>query len=108
MDAKKNFGSLDGMKLLAAFLVVAIHTSPLESFSGNWDFFLTRVIARLAVPFFFMVTGQFVLSGQEKFPRPYIKKILVLYGISILFYVPVGIYAGHYQGLTVLACIKML
>ena len=56
-------GGLDLFRLIAAFLVVAIHTSPLESVSAEADFFLTRIVARVAVPFFFMVTGQFVASG---------------------------------------------
>ena len=60
---KKNLGSLDYFKMVAAFLVVAIHTSPLASFHGEADFVLTRIIARTAVPFFLMVTGYFTLSG---------------------------------------------
>ena len=64
MKAKQNTGGLDIFRLAAAFLVVAIHTSPLISFSAEGDFFLTRVLARTAVPFFFMVTGQFVLSDS--------------------------------------------
>lgn len=64
MKAKQNTGGLDIFRLAAAFLVVAIHTSPLSSFSAEGDFFLTRVLARTAVPFFFMVTGQFVLSDS--------------------------------------------
>lgn len=53
---------LDLFRLSAAAFVVAIHTSPLMSFHADADFFLTRVLARIAVPFFFMVTGQFVVS----------------------------------------------
>lgn len=105
MDVK--YGIFDKMRLLAAFLVVAIHTSPLESFSGEWDFFLTRVLARLAVPFFFMVTGHFVLSKRE-IPWAYVRKILFLYGASIALYVPIGIYAGHYKELTLGTALRML
>lgn len=49
-------------KVIAALLVVAIHTSPLTTYSPDGDFLLTRSLARVAVPFFFMVTGQFVLG----------------------------------------------
>ena len=66
MAAKKNFGGLDLFRIAAACLVVAIHTSPLETVSTEGDFFLTRILARVAVPFFFMVTGQFVLSDYLK------------------------------------------
>ena len=57
---------LEYFRLAAAFLVGAIHCSPLTSFSGTADFVLTRAAARVAVPFFFMVTGHFVLGDAEK------------------------------------------
>ena len=115
MKAKQNTGGLDIFRLAAAFLVVAIHTSPLISFSAEGDFFLTRVLARTAVPFFFMVTGQFVLSdslfsGREGDGALFrqVKKLALLYGLSILLYLPVGIYAGHYQALTLSSALRML
>lgn len=115
MDTGKNYGGLDIFRMVAAFLVVAIHTSPLMSFSEAADFFFTRELARLAVPFFFMVTGYFVLSdrlwGEEKDDRPvldYLKKTGILYGIAIILYLPIGIYAGHYKGLTPFRVVRML
>lgn len=115
METKKNYGGLDIFKMIAAFLVVAIHTSPLTSFNATADFFLTRELARLAVPFFFMVTGHFVLSdrlwGQERDYGPiwrYLGKTGILYGIAILLYLPIGIYAGHYEDLTPFCAVQML
>lgn len=115
MNVKKNYGGLDVFKLISAFLVVAIHTSPLLSVNAGADFFATRVLARLAVPFFFMVTGQFVLSdymsGRTKNVSSiwnYLKKILLLYGIAILLYIPLGIYAGHYREITIRSAFRML
>ncbi len=115
METKKSYGGLDIFKMIAAFLVVAIHTSPLASFDAAADFFLTRELARLAVPFFFMVTGHFVLSdrlwGQEKDFGPiwrYLGKTAVLYGIAVILYLPIGIYAGHYKDLTFSGAIKMI
>ena len=58
--------ALDRFRLLAAVLVVCIHTSPLSSASPSWDFWLTRVLARTAVPFFFMVSGYFLLKVKKK------------------------------------------
>lgn len=115
MDTKKSYGGLDIFKMIAAFLVVAIHTSPLMTFSATADFFLTRELARLAVPFFFMVTGHFVLSdrlwGQEREYGPiwrYLGKTGILYGIAVLLYLPIGIYAGHYENLTPFGVLQML
>lgn len=115
MNRRTDYGGLDAFRIIAAALVVAIHTSPLGSFSDGADFFLTRVLARVAVPFFFMVTGQFVLSdviygdraSSKRFWR-YLRKVLVLYGVSILLYLPLGIYAGHYKELTVAGALKLL
>ncbi len=117
MHTKDNYEWLDRFRLPAALLVVAIHTSPLGAFSPEGDFFLTRVLARIAVPFFFMVTGQFTVgkliaagekqSGHRIFVR-YLRKILILYLASILLYLPVGIYAGHYQDMTFVSILKMI
>lgn len=115
MRAEQNYGGLDRFRMIAAFMVVAIHTSPLLSYSADGDFLLTRILCRVAVPFFFMVTGQFVVS--DFFARPgrafdkfwrYIKKTAALYGISILIYLPLGIYAGHYEELTPGSIARML
>ncbi len=114
MRSKPNYGSLDRFRMLAALLVVAIHTSPLTSVSEGADFFLTRILARIAVPFFFMVTGQFVAAGLLKPPgkvaryHKFLKKTALLYAFSILLYLPIGVYAGHYEDMTFSAGLRML
>lgn len=123
IPTQKNSGGLDLFRPAAALLVVAIHTSPLASFSDSADFFLTRILARIAVPFFFMVTGHFILSelfadkgcqktaGQKLFParlKKYLLRLSLLYGAAILLYLPLGIYAGHYEGLTFGKALRML
>lgn len=87
----------DDFKWIAAALVVAIHTSPLESINRTADFLLTRVLARLAVPFFFMVTGYFVLYGAYKAGNIFkikraILKLFFLYLGTTLLYLPVRLY----------------
>ena len=54
---KKRPAALDGFRMFAALLVVCIHTSPLASLNADADFWLTRVLARVGVPFFFLVSG---------------------------------------------------
>lgn len=127
MKTQKNYGWLDRFRLITALLVIAIHTSPLISFSMNADFFFTRVLARVAVPFFFMVTGHFTLSalffsddtGHSCPPqlqrasawhavKRCILKLSLLYGAAILLYLPLGIYAGHYRGLSITEAMRML
>lgn len=98
MQQKVRIGKLDEFKWIAAFLVVANHTSPLESLHETADFVFTRVLARVAVPFFFMVTGYFVLYAANRkrdgMVRIWasIKKTGFLYLVVTLLYLPVQIY----------------
>lgn len=115
MKATSRTGGVDAFRLLAAMLVIAIHTSPLASVSGEADFFLTRILARVAVPFFFMVTGQFVVSeffiDRERAGTrllEYLKKTGAWYAFAILLYLPLGFYAGHYKNLTVGGALRLL
>ncbi len=115
MSNRRNYGGLDIFRICAALLVITIHTSPLASVSEGADFFLTRVLARIAVPFFLMVTGQFVAAG---FLNPsvrttarlhkFLQKTMLLYVFCILLYLPVGIYAGHYTDMTVGTALRMV
>ena len=61
MDSLGRLRTLDNFKLLASLLIVSIHTAPLSSFSETADMVVTLIIARVAVPFFLMVTGFFLL-----------------------------------------------
>lgn len=102
-------GALDWFRLAAAFLVAAIHISPLENISMWGDLTLTRILARVAVPFFFMVTGYFVLAGREwERVKEALVKNLRLYLIAIVIYLPVNRYAGKLTGLTVGMVLKEL
>ena len=101
MTKTKPLGSLDYFKVVAALLVVAIHTSPLTSFHAEVDFIFTRIMARMAVPFFLMVTGYFLLPqylfGKSMDYRTlvhFIRKTLILYEIAIFLYLPVNLSAN--------------
>lgn len=94
---------IEYMKLLCAFLVVAIHVSPLQSINETADFVFTRIIARIAVPFFFMVSGYYVLSNCKSHKGKvlrFLKKTGILYLAATLLYVPVNIYAGAYENIS--------
>ena len=113
MSGSPRFGALDRFRPLAALLVVALHTYPLADVSPDAEFLLTRVLARLAVPFFLMATGQFALlpllqpGGARRLPR-FLRKTGLLYGACILLYLPLGIYGGQYAGLTPLSAVRLL
>ena len=105
MNTQKGYYQIDRFRIIAALLVVAIHTSPLLTLGILPDYLFTRVLARIGVPFFLAVTGFFVLTpclgGGNDTIKPVFRfmiKTSVLYGVSILLYLPVNIYAGHWHG----------
>lgn len=51
--------SLDVAKFVCALLVIIIHTRPFTGLSDVIDFYLVDVIARIAVPLFFAISGYF-------------------------------------------------
>lgn len=111
MKHRRNYGAIDNFRMIAAFLIVAIHTAPLTSFSSTADFLVTYCIGRIAVPFFLMVTGFFVLAPYQKYRehssdkaenaalklRKFLQKTAVLYGAAIVLYLPVKVYAGQWK-----------
>ncbi len=115
MSGQTRTGALDWVRPAAAVLVVAIHTGPLSSFSADADFLLTRVLARLAVPFFLLVTGYFSLSPMLEGRDPdrqglgkLLKNAALMYLAAIVIYLPVSLYAGHYENLSALGFGRLL
>jgi len=94
MSARSNRPALDRFRLLAAVLVAAAHTGPLSSFSAGWDFWLTRVLARTAVPFFLMVTGYFLARSGWKDAKRFLKKAALTYLAAAILYLPLNLYSG--------------
>ena len=104
MTSSNNFGLIDHFRIVAAILVIPIHTGPLSTYSMYSDFLLTSILARLAVPFFFMAAGFFLfrklaqVSGQSwRMVNRYVYRIAILYFLAILIYVPVNLYAGYFD-----------
>lgn len=100
MNKDFSYTNIDRFRFIAALLVIAIHTSPLLSFSETGDFILTRIIARVAVPFFFMVSGFFLISKYNKDNGrllKFIKSTLLIYGVAVVFYIPLNIYSGDFH-----------
>ena len=100
MSENKSYAGIDYFRYIAAFLIIAIHTSPLSSYSEMGDFILTRIIARVAVPFFLMTSGFFLISrysyNADKI-KGFVKKAALIYGISIVIYLPLNIYNGYFE-----------
>jgi len=100
MNNSKTYRGIDYFRFIAALLIIAIHTSPLSSYSETGDFILTRIIARVAVPFFFMTSGFFLISRYQYNGDKllsFVKKTALIYGVSILIYIPLNIYSGYFR-----------
>lgn len=103
MDKRIN---IDGIRFLCTLFVVAIHVYPFTFLSEDIDYMITRVFFRIAVPFFLMITGYYLLpKALEKKGNliTYTKKIGILYFISILIYLPLMFYNGYFKGISMLS-----
>lgn len=95
----RKYKGIDVFKFIMALFVVVLHTHPLYQVSGAMNFLTADVIARVAVPFFFTATGFLMekqISGSgtdaKDVVRGYIRKILGLYCIWTMIYLPAIIY----------------
>ncbi|MDE5967384.1 MAG: acyltransferase [Lachnospiraceae bacterium] len=97
-ENKVCYRGIDVMKFIMALFVVVLHTHPFVDVNDTLSFLTADIMGRVAVPFFFAATG-FLLEkqiGQQKEKReiiaPYIRKLLILYCIWTVVYLPIIIY----------------
>lgn len=98
----RNYAGIDYFRLLAAVMVIAIHTAPFSGISGTLDLLVTYCAGRVAVPFFFMTTGYFVLGTwkaegcmKDAGISRFLKKTLFLYAAAVVLYLPVNFYSDN-------------
>lgn len=81
--------SIDLFRYICSVMVVIIHTSPLSEYNPQISYFLTNIFPRIAVPFFFSVSGYFYIkkleAGTARF-LPYISRLVTVYGIWSCLY----------------------
>ncbi len=99
---RKTYAGIDYFRLAAAFMVIGIHIGPFSVWNEDLDYLITYCAGRVAVPFFLMTTGYFVLapcvkSGFRKKQalHRYLVKNVTLYLAATLFYAPLILYAGN-------------
>ena len=103
--------NLDTYRIIVAILVISIHTFPLTSINPDIDYLITRVFARIAVPLFLMITGYFIIPKSLESKDNlivYTKKILKIYGICMLIYLPINIYSGDFNNINFLEITKKI
>ncbi len=100
-QAGRRFNSIDVLKLIMAFAVVAIHTQPLEACSNSNLLNAYDLLVNMAVPFFFLSSG-YLLAVKMHWPygnagdlariRTQLKKITWLYILCSIVYLPLAIH----------------
>lgn len=90
--ASRNPG-IDVLKLGLAFLIVALHIFPvsgMKGFPGLISYEIANGITRIAVPTFFIISGYFLRNKLEDkaYLLKYAKRILILYFVWQLIYLP--------------------
>lgn len=101
--------NIDIWRFIVSFLIVAIHISPFTKISPGFDFFFTRILGRIAVPLFLMITGYYILDRALKDKQvlvDYTKKILKIYLLCILLYLPINIYMGSFKNIDIITILK--
>lgn len=109
MKEKKTYDAIDIAKLISALLVVSIHTFPFIDINENANFILVSIIARLAVPFFFITSGYFFfrkLDFHKKWNdkeniqkwKHYVWRLFKLYIIWSVIYLPYNFVLLHNKG----------
>lgn len=87
-----NYGMLSVVKLIAAILVVMIHTMAFSSLSEDLWVATSLGICRVAVPFFFIISGYFFYNLKDNSERmKRIKKYTIFYCKAVLFEVVISI-----------------
>ncbi|WP_297427524.1 acyltransferase [Clostridium sp.] len=88
METKNSvyYGMVDVLRLVFAILVMMIHTMAFQSVNENLRIATSMGICRLAVPFFFIVSGYFLYSRiqSQKEPKATLKRLLILYASWVL------------------------
>ena len=100
---------LDHIRFIASLLIIAIHIYPLATINENLDFIFTRVLFRIAVPIFLIITGFFIIpkSLENKSTLiKYTKKILKIYLLCILIYLPINIYSNYFKEISLITILK--
>ncbi len=116
---RKNYYALDIVKFISAFLVICIHCGPLLDVSETGNFVLVQIIARLAVPFFFVTSG-FLFFRKIDLKREwndyenrtklkhYVVRLCKIYLIWTILYLPFNYLLAADNGISVMEILRYL
>lgn len=95
MNRKKNYDLIDLLKMIAAVLVVMIHTDAFYDINSVLYSFVYGGISRLAIPFFFTTTAFFFFQKQREdgtYCRRFVNRMAKLYMIWFVLLLPVTVF----------------
>jgi serine/alanine racemase len=119
MNNSSNHNAIDVMKFICAIMVVIIHAPPLLSYNETANFILVDILARIAVPFFFVCAGYLffnkiemknsrvgnIISNIYLFKR-YTLRLIKIYASWTVFYLIWWIPFWYHHGNITIANIK--
>lgn len=82
--------SIDIFRYICALMVVVLHTSPFFDLNEYLGYFLAQIIPRVAVPFFFSISGYFYIKNYKNSTKSYIiyiKRLLKTYILWSVIYI---------------------
>lgn len=114
---KKSYGVLDIAKFISALLVIAIHCAPFIDIDETMNFVYVQIIARLAVPFFFMASGWLFFrkidphagshdENNRRVLKRYWKRIARIYVVWSLLYLPLLALSWWQGGFTAMTLLR--
>lgn len=95
---RKQYAAVDIAKYISALLVVCIHTFPFIDINETFNTYFIQTLCRLAVPFFFMISGYFLFGkirqneDDRDVLKKYIFRLLKIYAVWTVIYLPYTIY----------------
>lgn len=107
LSEKEEFIAVDYMKLFCALLIVGLHTSVFKSVNDEAVFLFNEIFSRIGVPFFFLASGFFVAGKFKERTKlmQYIKRLLLLYLVYSVIYLPQMILVWKREGRAVTECV---
>lgn len=86
---KQKVNSINLMRVLCSYMIVALHSHVFIEYNSNLNFIFGYVIPRIAVPFFFAISGYFFtasLAKNKPVTMKYLKRMLFSYTLWSIIY----------------------
>lgn len=116
---KKSYNAVDIAKFICALLVITIHTYPFRDINPSLNFVVVQVLARVAVPFFFVASAFFFFKklniksgiddeGNKNKLKNYILRVLKLYLVWSIIYLLIIIPGWIHGGFALSSILRLL